>query len=168
MTEAYCDENESGGAGQDGLAGYEYQMDVSVWLALDLLLANKQAHELMLEPASQEDLEADLEESEPGRVISELQVKNYRFVVQAKLRTGDAWTVAGVRALLSYGSDQRISAARRLADPNVRYLLITSAALNGEAKGLGVRNPGVWPKASETPASIVSALPEGAAGRVAG
>jgi len=167
MSETYCDENKSGGAGRDGLAGYEYQIDVSVWLALDLLLANKQAHELILEPASQEDLEGELEESEPGRVVGELQVKNYRLVVQAKLRTGDAWNVAGIKALLAYGSEKRISAAKRLENPKVRYLLVTSAALNGKATGLRVRNPGAWPKPSEMPASVVSTLPSGAAGRVA-
>ena len=35
----------------------EYQIDVSVWLALDLVLAAKLTHELVLEPASQEDVE---------------------------------------------------------------------------------------------------------------
>lgn len=167
MNERVHDEEQPGGAGRDGLAGYEYQMDVSVWLALDLLLANKQAHELVLEPASQEDLEAALEEHEPGRATERLQVGNYILVVQAKLRTGDAWTAAGIKALLAYGSDQRVSAAKRLADPKVRYLLVTSAALNGKAKDLGVRNPGVWPKIPEMPASILRSLPNNAAGRVA-
>ena len=68
--------NNPGGAGRDGLAGYEYQMDVSVWLALDLLVANKLAHELVLEPASQEDLEANLEELEPGRATERLDRKS--------------------------------------------------------------------------------------------
>lgn len=151
----------------DCLAGYEYQMDVSVWLALDLLVANKLANKLVLEPASQEDLEASLEESEPGRATERLQVDNYVLVVQVKLRTGDAWTVAGIKALLAYGSDRRLSATKRLADPKVRYLLVTSAALNGKSRGLGVRNAGVWPKPSEMARSISKALPCGAAGRVA-
>lgn len=167
MNASIHDENQRSGGGRDGLAGYEYQMDVSVWLALDLLLANKQAHELILEPATHEDLEAKLEQYEPGRVTERLQVGNYALVVQAKLRTGDAWTAAGIKALLAYGGDDRVSAAKRLADPKVRYLLVTSAPLNGKAKGLGVRNPGVWPKASEMPASILSTLPNDAAGRVA-
>jgi hypothetical protein len=34
-------DQEAGGAGGDAVAGYEYQIDVSVWLALDLILANK-------------------------------------------------------------------------------------------------------------------------------
>lgn len=75
------------------LAGYEYQIDVSVWLALDLILAGRLTHELVLEPASQEDIEADLEECAPGRVTSVISMSTYRLVVQAKLRTGDAWTV---------------------------------------------------------------------------
>jgi hypothetical protein len=167
MTEKVHDEIQPDGGGRDSLAGYDYQMDVSVWLALDLLLANKQAHELILEPATQEDLEAELEEFEPGRATERFQVGNYLLVVQAKLRSGDAWTAAGIKALLNHGSDQRASAANRLAQPNVRYLLVTSAPLNGEARGLGVRNPGVWPKPSEMPASILSALSNDAAGRVA-
>lgn len=36
------DEGDDGdGSGAHSLAGYDYQIDVSVWLALDLLLANK-------------------------------------------------------------------------------------------------------------------------------
>jgi hypothetical protein len=167
MNVSIHDENQPGGGGRDGFAGYEYQMDVSVWLALDLLLANKQAHELILEPATYEDLEAELEEYEPGRATERFQVGNYLLVVQAKLRSRDVWTAAGIKALLNHGSDQRASAARRLADPNVRYLLVTSAPLNREARGLGVRNPGVWPKPSEMPASILTALSHDAAGRVA-
>src|ERR1700722_2470411 len=102
-TDKGVSEEEQGGAGADAVAGYEYQIDVSVWLALDLLLASKLTHELILEPASQEDLEGDLEEFEPGRVTSAVPMSDYRLVVQAKLRTGDAWTVDGIKALLEHG-----------------------------------------------------------------
>ena len=150
-----------GGSGRDSLAGYEYQMDVSVWLALDLLLASKQAHELVLEPSSQEDLESQLEDYEPSYATSSVPLKSYLLVAQAKLRSGDAWTVAGIKALLKYGGKGRKSAAERLADPDIRYLLVTSAPLNGKAKGLKIRRPGVWPKACEMPVSIRNALPPG-------
>jgi hypothetical protein len=144
--ELEADNQDCGGAGGDSLAGYEYQIDVSVWLALDLVLAAKLTHELVLEPASQEDAEADLAEFEPGRVTSRVSIPHHRLVVQAKLRTGDAWTVAGIKSLLEYGSEERESAAKRLSDPDVRYLLVTSAALNGLTRGLSVRRAGVWPK----------------------
>jgi hypothetical protein len=60
------DERAAGGSGRHSIAGYEYQIDVSVWLALDLVLANRLTHELILEPASEEDIEAELAADEPG------------------------------------------------------------------------------------------------------
>jgi hypothetical protein len=84
----------AGGSGGHAIAGYEYQIDVSVWLALDLVLANRLANELVLEPASEEDIEADLAENELGRLTSTAALNGYRLVVQAKLRSGDAWMVS--------------------------------------------------------------------------
>lgn len=160
------EDEEAGGSGGHSIAGYEYQIDVSVWLALDLVLANRLAHELILEPASEEDIEADLAENEPGRLTSTASLDGYRLIVQAKLRSGDAWTVAGVKALLQHG-EKRPSAAKRLKDERARYLLITTAGLNGGTRGLRVRRAGSWPKPAEMPATIKSALPARSAGRVA-
>jgi len=156
----------TGGSGGVSIAGYEYQIDVSVWLALDLVLANRLTQELVLEPASEEDIEADLAETEPGRLTSTATLDGYRLIVQAKLRSGDAWTVAEVKALLKHG-DARPSAAKRLENPKARYLLVTSAGLNGGTKELRVRQPGNWPRAVDMPLTIKSALPSGSAGRVA-
>lgn len=158
--------DELGGSGGHSIAGYEYQIDVSVWLALDLILANRLAQEVILEPASEEDIEADLAENEPGRLTSTAALDGYRLIVQAKLRGGDAWTVAGVKALLKHG-DARPSAAKRLEDAKARYLLVTSAGLNGGTPGLRVRRAGVWPQPANMPAAIMKALPAGSAGRVA-
>jgi hypothetical protein len=168
MTEGTDGNNgeEDGGAGGTSLAGYEYQIDVSVWLALDLVLANKLTHEMVLEPATQEDIEAELAEYQPGRVTSNAHLADCRLVVQAKLRTGDAWTVAGVKALLKHG-DVRESAAKRLSDARARYLLVTSAALNGGTRGMRVRQAGNWPNPAHLPASIRNELPSGSAGLLA-
>lgn len=160
------DSTRAGGSGGHSIAGYEYQIDVSVWLALDLVLANRLTQELVLEPASEEDIEADLEEYEPSRLTSTAVLDGYRLIVQAKLRGGDAWTAAGVKALLKHG-ETRPSAAKRLEDAKSRYLLITSAGLNGATRGLRVRRAGSWPRPSDMPASIKSALPAGSPGRVA-
>ena len=51
------------GSGEHTIAGYDYQIDVSVWLALDLILASKLTQQVVLEPASQEDLETELSET---------------------------------------------------------------------------------------------------------
>lgn len=162
--------DKGGGRGRrvwgQSIAGYEYQIDVSVWLALDLVLANRLTHELVLEPASEEDIEADLAENEPGRLTSTAALDGYRLIVQAKLRGGDAWTVAGVKALLEHG-DSRPSAAKRLKEDKSRYLLVTSAGLNGGTRGLRVRRAGSWPRPGDMPSTIKSALRAGSAGRVA-
>ncbi|WP_342251645.1 nSTAND3 domain-containing NTPase [Sphingomonas sp. OTU376] len=142
---------------------------MSVWLALDLVLARRLTDRLELEPATEEDLEADLAPDEPGAVVggADLSAANkpYRLVVQAKLRTTDPWRVSDVDRLLQHG-EKRDSAAVRLKDPDARYLLVTSAALSGGARSLRVRSPGVWP-GKPLPASIASSLPGDAAGRVA-
>jgi hypothetical protein len=161
------DENGSGG---DALAGFDYQIDVSVWLALELVLANRLTDELELEPASEEDIEAVLAPNEAGAVVSAVRLvdhgKPYRLVVQAKLRSGDPWRVSDINALLKHGK-KRVSAAKRLEDPNVRYLLVTSAALNGEAKGLRTRVAGVWPTKAKLAATTAKLLPADALGRIA-
>src|SRR5690606_33913390 len=105
-------------------------------------------------------------ETEPGRLTSTAHLDGYRLIVQAKLRSGDAWTVAGFKALLQHG-EARPSAANRLEDPKARYLLVTTAGLNGGTKGLRVRRPGNWPRPVDMPSSIKIALPSGSAGRVA-
>ena len=155
------------GSGGSAIAGYDYQIDVSVWLALDLILANKFTREIVLEPVSEEDLEAEIEDTAPERVTSTAWLDGYTLIVQAKLRTGDAWTVAGVNGLLRHGSVRRPSAAKRLAGGNVRYLLVTSAGLNGVTRGLKIRRAGVWPKPEDMPRSMRKCLPVGSAGRVA-
>ena len=45
------------GSGSAAVAGYEYQIDVSVWLALELVVVARLTEEMTLEPASEEDLE---------------------------------------------------------------------------------------------------------------
>jgi hypothetical protein len=165
LAEEHLDDN-PGGAGRDALAGYDYQMDMSVWLSLLLVVANKQAQELILEPASQEDIEGTLDEFEPGRVTGEVRLGQSKLVVQAKLRSGNAWTIKTLQTLLEYGGKKRIPATERLKDPQVHYLLVTSAGLNGEAASLRVKKPGRWPKPADLPSSFTEALPADAIGRI--
>ena len=91
----------------------------------------------------------------------------YTLIVQAKLRSGDAWTVSALNTLLTHGGERRQSAEERLSAGNVRYLLVTSAGLNGKTRGLNVRRAGSWPNAESMPASMAKLLPPGSAGRVA-
>lgn len=168
MTSATMDEEVgSGGAGGASLAGYEYQIDVSVWLALDLVLVTRLTSALQLEPASQEDLEAELAEDEPARAVSRVPLPDYTLIVQVKRRGGDAWTPTSLKTLLQHGSVARPSAASRLKDPKARYLLITSAGLSRDAAVLKVRRAGNWPKPPVMPKVFSDILSTDAAGRVA-
>jgi len=145
------------------LDGYLYQLDVSVWAALELLLATRRAQELVLEPASKEDLETDIED-EPGALVQTIGLGAYRLVLQCKLRTTGPWKIAALMRVLSHGT-KRLSAKARLKDPNIRYLLVTNADVDGTARKLITRDLDFWPPA--LPKEIAQTLPPGAAGRVA-
>jgi hypothetical protein len=97
------------------------------------------------------------------------QVSGYRLIVQAKLRTGDAWTGSGLRRLLTHGGKVRKSAAELLQqNTSARYLLVTSTGLNGEAANLRVRRAGgKWPEASKLPTSLAETPGVSIAGRLA-
>ncbi|EIG61257.1 hypothetical protein [Bradyrhizobium sp. WSM1253] len=152
-------------SGGRSLAGYFYQLDVSVLTALDLVLAKKVAIEIVLEPATDEDLEADVEHG-PGALSEKVVLDNYRLVIQCKLRNTGPWKHEDLSRLLAHGK-KRKSARDRLADPSIRYLLVTSADLDGVTRQLKVEEVGVWPPASELPPDMARNLPAGAGGRVA-
>ncbi len=67
--------------------GFDYQVDVSVFVALKLLLISKSATQITLEPVNDEDLEVDLDSSEPGFVqVDANTVGGYKLMIQVKLR----------------------------------------------------------------------------------
>ena len=167
MLQDIDESDEGSGAGSAALAGYEYQIDVSVWLALDLVLVTGRTDTLILEPASQEDIEATVVDTEPGRVVSRASIDDYTLIVQAKRYGGDAWTPTRLKALLKHGSDTRISAAERLKTASARYLLVTSTGLNGDARKLRRRQPGSWPKPAAMPQVIANGIAHDISGRVA-
>jgi hypothetical protein len=160
--------------GSAGFRGYLYQAEVSVWAALDLVLAKGMASAIEVEPASHEDVEAWLtgapppavEPTDPGRTSLRAQVGDRALVIQAKFtETGD-WSHTALARLLDHGGPERLSAKDRLQTPNLDYLLITSGPLTGVARGLSVREFTQKLEPSSMAASLVKLLPAGAAGRV--
>ncbi|ADP70687.1 hypothetical protein Rvan_1430 [Rhodomicrobium vannielii ATCC 17100] len=158
--------SETTAPGTQALNGFWYQVNVSVWAALDLLLAKKAANEVILEPTSQEDLEADLDDTEQGPMAARANYESYRLIIQAKLRSTDTWNVQGLKSLLTHGSERLPAASRLKDDPSTKYVLVTSAALSGKARKLGVQVFGAWPPPADLPSSLRSAVPD-AAGRLA-
>lgn len=159
-------EGEEGGAGNWSLKGFDYQVDVSVWLALDLMVAAKMTSEMTLEHVSEEDLEADIEDFEPGPVADSVPMHGYRLIVQSKRRSGDAWTTTGFINLLNHGERRKSAKVRLAEDLSARYLLVTSAAINGPLRSLNVRRAGSWPAATKVPDNIAG-VAKGIAGRLA-
>lgn len=147
------------------LEGYGYQRDVSVWVALDLLLARKIANQLVLEPKTEEDLETEIED-EPDAATGKVDGDAYQLVIQCKRRTTGPWDEGTIKRLLAHGK-RRKSPKERLKDQRIRYLLVTSADLVGVARDLRVESIGEWPSPMNMPANIGQDLSADAGGRVA-
>ena len=157
----------STGGAKAALDGYEYQLDVSVYAALRLLLITKSATRITLEPANEEDLEVDLEPDTPGRVVPSANVSDgYKLVIQVKLRASGPWSVAAVDALLKHGKRRR-PAKHHLDDPNTRFLLITTADVANTARSLLVEGLEEWPETEKFPRSLKATLPNEPEGRIA-
>ena len=152
------------GGAKAALEGFEYQLSVSILVALRLMLITKSATRITLEPANEEDLEADLE---PGRVQPSANIADgYKLVVQVKLRNRGPWSITDFNALLGHGK-ARQPARCHLYDSGTRYLLITNADAKGEARNLLVHGLEEWPEDQVVPASLSAILPPEPEGRIA-
>lgn len=148
-----------------GLAGYDYQVDVSIYLALDLMLVRKRLDAITLEPANHEDLAADLKDETQLSAATRIMIGGYPLIVQAKLRHGEPWSDTDLETLLTKGKKRKSPSILLTEDTTLRYLLVTSAATKGVARGLRMGSVGgAWP--AKLPTEIGSRLP-GLDGRVA-
>ncbi len=131
----------------DGVAsyqGYEYQILATVWLGLELLFHRKDCPSLVVEPASGEDVAANLDVPAEAAVSNvTLAFTSQPIEVQIKLRQTDQWTRAGFREIVR-GSAELASAiapvarirpiAQLLAQPTARFVLLTSAQVNHDLR----------------------------------
>ena len=148
-----------------GLTGYDYQVDVSIYLALDLMLARKRLDAITLEPANHEDLAADLKDETQVSAATRITIGSYPLIVQAKLRHGEPWSDADLKTLLTKGKKRKSPQTLLTEDTALRYLLVTSAATKGVARDLRMGSVGgTWP--ATLPPDLGSQLP-GLDGRVA-
>jgi len=151
--------------------GFDYQLDVSILAAFQLLLISKAATRLVLEPANEEDLEVDLEPTVPGRMQpSAIVAGGYKLVVQVKRSTGEPWSIDDFIRLLKHGSDKpggRREALHHLDDPETRYLLVTTASVKGVARGLLVQGFEEAADKGEFPSILRDTLKKSPEGRVA-
>ncbi|WP_201023137.1 hypothetical protein [Pseudomonas syringae] len=125
----------------------------------------------MLEPANEEDLEADLEPNVPGRVQPSATVSGgYKLVIQIKMDNGEPLSVENFEGLIKHGSDKiggRRKALHHLDDPNTRSLLVTNADTKGVGRNLLVEGFEEVSDKTSFPPSRHATLKASPVGRVA-
>ncbi len=119
-----------------GFPGYEYQIEVTIWVALDLRLAKVATDEVMIEPRSEEDLEAAV--THPAAASLRLTAQGVRLdlILQAKTRSGSPWPATAIADVLLGkdvdDADRGGKRSRPLAmlknDPERRYIFVTNEA----------------------------------------
>ncbi|MUO31005.1 hypothetical protein [Agrobacterium vitis] len=80
--------SEEDGGGNPSYAAYEYQIEASAWIAVDLLLARRLCNSITIEAKTKEDLEADVEQKFPTTGLS----SDTRLTIQIKTKSTGAWT----------------------------------------------------------------------------
>ena len=80
-------------AGNPGFAGYEYQIEVTIWIALDLMLAKAGTDGLSIEPPSHEDIEAWINDPDVARLDLTAQTPDrIDLIIQIKTRSKSPWS----------------------------------------------------------------------------
>jgi hypothetical protein len=160
--------NDEGGA-NPSYQGYDYQKLVTVWVALRLMFGpGAAADQVVVEPASHDDVKALLAVSEEAAEASLKIAVGSELHVQIKFKGAGAWSAkefAGVindkTAKGTKGPKPRPRAkALLLANSNRRYVFITNSSVDsGLAKGR-VKYPEQNPDAAFMPANLNLKLPD--------
>ena len=119
--------------GNTGFAGYEYQIEATVWLALELMLARSVTEKMVIEPPSQEDVEATVQDPADAALGLALEDSTSRLAFQIKSRSSAPWSASDFSKTIARGrtggeaTRVRKSPLEMLeADPGMRFVLITN------------------------------------------
>lgn len=131
--------------------GYEYQVETSVWFGLEYVLRLRRCEAIEIEPASGEDIEANLEVPEASALATVgLVVQRRRCSVQVKSR-GAPWGKGELAHILyggSAGDGARGPAPRSrplallVADSTLNFCLLTNAQAGDSLRSFVVREVG--------------------------
>jgi hypothetical protein len=154
-------------AGRDAYRGFEYQIQVSTWLLLELF-RNPSVDEIEVEPPSGEDLLAlsHAKSGETGELATGLAVKESEsgpLHIQIKGRRIREWGGAAFRDILSGPANPNSRGSRRIwpiknleKNPEARFLFVTDSTVGSGLGSLVVRTP-CFPK-REKAAEVAGAL----------
>lgn len=150
--------------------GYEYQIHVTLRTALFLIFKEKKCSEIIIEPATEEDIAADLNvNSDKAITTLQLPIMKKPLQMQVKLRSGGP---LGVSEFINIISNNEIDAQTHGPEPRKRpiqllkedvelmYLLITTSEVNRSLKPFVIENIGDFSFAdtNNTPGSIKALL----------
>ena len=149
--------------GQHSYRCYEFQIIATADLALVLMLDQTLCQSIVVEPESDEDVEAklDVDPERAGAAVTP-QAGPLSLVIQIKHR-GTPWTQAPFVEVLQgkskkatgAGPVRRIRPLERLAkDPALRFVLLTDAQLNEQVKDFAIDTLGADSKATALPDGI--------------
>ena len=127
------------GGGNPSYAGYDYQIEVTIWVALDLMLAKGATDTLVIEPPSHEDIEASVHDPSKAQLGIAGTTEQFDFVLQAKSRSTGPWSAKALSDVLlgklaktksRGGPPPRARPLAMLAqDPRKRYVFVTNESL---------------------------------------
>jgi hypothetical protein len=146
--------------------GLEYQIEASVWIALELLLKAGQASAVEIEPVNSEDLQAELDGDMVEASVCVTRPGNYRAVYQMKTRGTGPWSKATLKGVVGNGLARAARKGgrqpRQLAlevlfneHQNV-YFFITNAAVDSELLPLSDKQLAFGPSNIDLPADFLA------------
>lgn len=135
---------------QHGYAGYHYQKVASVWLALKWMFQEERCDAVTVEPASEEDIAANLMRPDAMGVMG-AEVAGILLEVQIKSRNSN-WTSASFRRVLvgeekpatgGRGPAPRVRPLKMLqAEARLFYLFVTNAQLDADLTAFKIERAG--------------------------
>ena len=156
------DQIETGGA-NSSYRGYDYQKLVTVWVALELMFGpSAQADEIIVEPASHDDVKAKLEVA-AERAEASLQVKaDDELHIQIKLKGAGHWSAKEFADVVNEkpaqgarGPAPRFHAKTLLLrEPTRRYLFITNTSVDRALAPGRVQRPSERPSSAFIPTNL--------------
>lgn len=130
--------------GAPGYDGYEYQIETSIWIALELMLKKKISEVIYVEPENSEDVEVDLMGRKKNDSPSEQAAG--KFFIQCKSKSRGLWSADEFKKVVGDGKDSKVSSRGPkprtralqllLQQPDTTYYFVTNAWVESKLQNL--------------------------------
>lgn len=89
--------------GKTAALGFEYQIEASIWVSLELMLRSGRATKVEIEPINSEDLQADLEPDDIDATVCSVDAQGSRMLYQMKTRSTGPWASSDLKGVIGNG-----------------------------------------------------------------